>query len=162
MSMPTIPKKFTHIIKPEGIFDIDSNIDGRLETKLSGGIDAVHAGTIGTIVSGKLETDNVIKLTGDSKSPVSTDSKIEILNLPRFTLEDIKGLMKVRVRIPNYSNVCLKVLGVELMSVCMGGESQIITEPYIPNTQEQCLNDDCCEPDTRPFPEQKKQKTSAK
>lgn len=152
MGVPSIPTNYTHNIRPLGIFDIDSNMDGKFDTKLSGGIDATHGGSIETKVSGNLATDNVIKLTGDAAHPVSTDSKIEILNLPRFTLEDIKDFMKVRVRIPNYSNVCLKVLGVELMSVCMGGESQIITEPYIPNSAELC-EDDCCEPDTRPFPE---------
>tara|TARA_R110000751_G_scaffold247270_2_gene347092 strand:+ start:182 stop:679 length:498 start_codon:yes stop_codon:yes gene_type:complete len=163
MSMPSIPTTFTHNLKPQDIFDIESKIEGGLDTNLSGNFTATHAGAIETKVSGKLETDNVLKLTGDPKAPVSTDSKIEILNLPRFTLEDIKDLMKVRVRIPNYSNVCLKVLGVELMSVCMGGESQVITEPYRPNTAEQCLTDECCAPDTRPFPEGKPQrKASAK
>jgi len=157
MSVPSIPKNFTHTIKPQGIFDIDSNIDGGLDTRLSGAFNAVHGGAIETKVSGNLATDNVIKLTGDATEPVSTDSKIEILNLPRFTLKDIQDLMKVRVRIPNYSNVCLKVLGIELMSVCMGGESQIITEPYIPNSAERC-EDDCCEPDIRPFPESNKSK----
>ncbi len=160
MSVPSIPTNFTHNIKPKGIFDIDSNIEGGLDTRLSGAFNAVHGGAIETKVSGNLATDNVLKLTGDPKEPVSTDSKIEILNLPRFTLKDIKDLMKVRVRIPNYSNVCLKVLGVELMSVCMGGESQIITEPYVPNEAEQC-KDDCCEPDTRPFPKSKTKRTTS-
>ncbi|WP_452224446.1 hypothetical protein [Lacinutrix chionoecetis] len=161
MSVPKIPTKFTHDINPTSPFDVDSFIDGGLDTRLSGAFNAVHGGTIGTQVSGNLATDNVLKLTGDSNAPVSTDSKIEILNLPRFTLEDIKDFMKVRVRIPNYSNVCFKVLGVELMSVCMGGESQVITEPYVPNAAERCETD-CCEPDTRPFPEGKKTKSTSK
>lgn len=151
MSMPSIPQPFKNELKPTGIFDVDSTIDGGLDTRLSGGFDATHGGSIQTIVSGKLETDNVLKLKGDPNEPVSTDSKIEILNLPRFTLDDIKDMMKVRVRIPNYSNICVKMLGVEVLNVCMGGESQIITEPYIPTSAELC-EDDCCEPDTRPFP----------
>ena len=152
MSMPTIPQDYNHTIIPNGIFDVDTTLDGGLETKLSGGFDANHSGSIETIVSGKLETDNVLKLTGDPNEPVSTDSKIEILNLPRFTLDDIKDMMKVRVRIPNYSNICVKMLGVEVLNVCMGGESQVITEPYIPTAAERC-EDTCCEPDTRPFPD---------
>ncbi len=152
MSMPKIPQTYTHTIQPKGIFDVDSTIDGGLDTKLSGGFNATHAGSIETKVSGKLETDSVLKLKGDPNEPVSTDSKVEVLNLPRFTLQDIKDMMKVRVRIPNYSNVCVKMLGVELLSVCVGGEGQIITEPYIPNSAEKC-EDNCCEPDTRPFPE---------
>lgn len=152
MSMPKIPKSYTHTIKPNGIFDVDSTIDGELGSRLSGGFNATHAGSLNTIVSGKLETDNVLKLTGDPNQPVSTDSKLEILNLPRFTLDDIKDMMKVRVRVPNYSNLCVKMLGVEVLHVCMGGEGQIITEPYIPTSAERC-EDDCCKPDTRPFPE---------
>jgi hypothetical protein len=34
-------------------------------------------------------------------------------------------------------------------------KGQVITEPYIPNAAERC-EDDCCEPDTRPFPENEK------
>lgn len=152
MSMPHIPKDYNHTIIPNGDFDVSSTIDGGLDSRLSGGFNATHGGSLQTIVSGKLETDNVLKLKGDPKEPVSTDSKLEILNLPRFTLEDIKDMLKVRVRIPNYSNICVKMLGMEVFSVCVGGEGQIITEPYIPTAAERC-EDDCCEPDTRPFPD---------
>ena len=152
MSVPKIPTDFTHHLMPEKTFDIDSTIDGGLDTRLSGAFGAIHSGSLETKMSGNLHTDNVLKLTGDPASPVATDSKIEILNLPRFTLQDIKDMMKVRVRIPNYSNMCFKVLGMEMFSLCLSGESQVITEPYIPNAAERCETD-CCEPDTRPFPE---------
>lgn len=151
MSTPKIPKTYTHKLKPEDTFDIDSMIDGGLDTRLSGSFNADHSGSLETKMSGSLETDNVLKLTGDSKNPVATDSKIEILNLPRFTLEDIHDLRKTRVRIPNYTNMCFNMMGVELFSVCVSGEGQVITEPYVPNAAERC-EDDCCLPDTRPFP----------
>jgi hypothetical protein len=155
MGSPTIPKTYTHHLRPDKTFDVDSN--------LTGGFTATHAGLIGTQLSGsvenklsgKLETDNVLKLKGDPNEPVSTDSKVEVLNLPRFTLQDIKDMMKNRVRIPNYSNVCFKMLGIEVFSICLSGEGQIITEPYVPNAAEKCEEDPCCEPDTRPFPERK-------
>jgi hypothetical protein len=152
MSVPKIPDTFTHKLRPETPFDIDSTIDGGLDTRLSGSFGAVHSGSLETKLSGELKTDNVLKLTGDPKTPVATDSKIEIMNLPRFTLQDIKDMQKVRVRIPNYSNMCFKIFGLEMFSLCMSGEGQIITEPYIPNAAERCETD-CCEPDTRPFPE---------
>ena len=155
MSVPSIPTTYTHKLRPETTFDIDSTIDGGLDTKLSGSFGAVHSGSLETKVSGSLKTDNVLKLTGDSAAPVATDSKIEILNLPRFTLQDIKDMQKVRVRIPNYSNLCFKIFGMEMFSMCMSGEGQLITEPYIPNAAERC-EVDCCEPDTRPFPEGEK------
>jgi len=150
--MPDIPTEYTHHLLPDKTFDIDSTIDGTLTSNLEGGFDARHSGSLNTIVSGKLDTDNILTLKGDASAPVATDSKIEILNLPRFTLQDIKDMMKVRVHIPNYTNVCLKVLGVEMLSVCVSGEAQVITEPYVPNAAERCETN-CCEPDTRPFPE---------
>ena len=128
MSVPSIPTTYTHKLQPTAPFDVDATLDG--------GFDAKHSGSLSTIVSGGL----------------STDSKVDILNLPHFTLQDIKDMMKVRVRIPNYSNVCFKVLGMEMFSICIGGESQVITEPYTPNAAENCETN-CCEPDTRPFPE---------
>jgi hypothetical protein len=154
MSVPSIPTSFTHHLRPDKTFDVDSTIDGGLDTNLSGGFDAKHSGTVGVDMGGKLELDttNVLTLRGDDKNPVYTDSKMEILNLPRFTLQDIKDMMKVRMRIPNYTNVCFKVMGTELFSICMSGEGQVITEPYIPNAAERCETN-CCEPDTRPFPE---------
>ncbi|HSD05953.1 hypothetical protein [Flavobacterium sp.] len=155
MSTPTIPTTYTHRLNPISGFDVDSTIDGGLDTRLSGEFQATHAGSIETKVSGLLQTDSVLKLKGDPNEPVSTDSKIEILNLPRFTLQDIKDMMKTRVRIPNYSNVCIKMLGVEVLSVHLGGESQIITEPYIPNSAERC-EADCCDYDDRPFPDNNK------
>ena len=159
MSAPTIPKNYTHThhLRPDKIFDLESNISGGLDTKHSGKIETELSGEVEQIISGKLETDNVLKLTGDANEPVSTDSKVELLNLPRFTLQDIKDMMKTRVKIPNYSNVCFKMLGVEVFSVCVSGEGQIITEPYVPNAAERCEEDPCCEPDTRPFPKGRKE-----
>jgi len=154
VSVPTTGWDMTHHLNPDKTFDVDTTIDGGLDTRMSGGFNAVHAGSLQTIVSGKLETENVLTLKGDSEQPVATDSKIEILNLPRFTLQDIKDMMKVRVHIPNYTNVCFKLLGVELFNVCVSGEAQVITEPYVPNSKERCETD-CCEPDTRPFPDTK-------
>lgn len=135
---------------PQKTFDID--MGGELETKMSGSFNPQHSGSLNTIVSGKLETDNKHKLTGDTKEPIATDSKVEIMNLPRFTLQDIKDMQKVRMHIPNYTNLSFKLFGVEMMSICMNGEAQVITEPYVPNPQERC-EDDCCAPDTRPFPQ---------
>ncbi|MGG9960485.1 hypothetical protein [Ferruginibacter sp. SUN106] len=145
---------FDHHLIPERDFNINPDISGELGSKLSGGIDAKHSGSLETKVSGLLTTDSVLKLKGDAKEPVATDSKIEILNLPRFTLQDIKDMQKVRVRIPNYSNICFKAFGIEMFNICLSGESQVITEPYIPTAAERCETD-CCEPDTRPFPEPK-------
>ena len=53
---------------------------------------------------------------------------------------------------PNYTEFCFKLLGTEIFSFCLGRRGQTITEPYVPNSHERC-EDQCCEPDARPFPE---------
>ena len=152
MSVPSIPTNYTHNLKPVAPFDVDTTLDGSIESKLAGGFGVQHNGSLNTVLSGNLATNNVLQLKGDRKEPVITENKFDIENLPHFTLQDIKDLMKQRVRIPNYSKVCFKFLGIELFDVCMSGESQIITEPFVPNAAERC-EDDCCTADTRPFPE---------
>ncbi|WP_346237019.1 hypothetical protein ABDK00_012730 [Niabella insulamsoli] len=160
MPSPSIDiSDINHHLYPQRTFDVDLDVDGSLDTNMSGGFDAKHSGSLQTIMSGALATDNKLKLTGDAKEPVATDSKIEILNLPRFTLQDIKDMQKLRVHIPHYSNICFKLMGVELFSICMNGEGQVITEPYVPTAAERC-EDDCCSPDTRPFPDNKNPRTA--
>ncbi|MBC7875336.1 MAG: hypothetical protein H7Y01_15150 [Ferruginibacter sp.] len=147
-----IPKDYNLAVSlnPISPFDVD------LDAEHSGGFDAKHSGSLEAKMSGSLDldTNNVVTLKGDPNAPVYTDSKIDLLNLPHFTLQDIKDMMKVRMRIPNYSNICFKAFGMEVFSICVSGEGQVITEPYIPNAAERCETD-CCEPDTRPFPDQK-------
>ena len=151
MGSPKIPQDY-NLHFPDHV-PVDTHLDGNITTNLGGTL--TLAGAIATTNSAKLTGDPnepiATLLIGDPARPVSTDSKIEILNLPRFTLQDIKDMMKVRVRIPNYSQVCFKMLGLELFSICLNGEGQVITEPYIPNAAERCETE-ICELDTRPFP----------
>lgn len=103
-------------------------------------------------------------LLGDPNQPLTTTiqgnkdkpvvSHVDLLNLPHLNKQDIKDLLtpEIRMRIPNYNQISFKFLGIELFNVCLSGESQVITEPYVPNAYERCETD-CCEPDTRPFPQ---------
>ena len=147
MSTPTIPEKYWLFPQISGGMALDTNLSGTVDTNVNG--------TLNSNVTAKLTGDPnepiATMVIGDPNRPVATDSKVELLNLPKFTLKDIKDMMKVRMSIPNYTQVCFKVLGMELFSVCVNGEAQVITEPYVPNALENC-QDDCCEPDTRPFP----------
>ncbi len=155
MSAPTIPDSYHLYPQMSGAMGVDANHAGAISTLLSGTVNQNLSGTIATNVNANLTGDPAKPIAtliiGDLKKPVATDSKIELMNLPRFTLQDIKDMMKVRARIPNYSQVCFKVFGQEIFSICMNGEAQVITEPYVPNAMERC-EVDCCEPDTRPFP----------
>lgn len=131
-----------------GSLGLDTHLNGDLKTHIDG---AISTNTTAKLTGDPNEPIATL-LIGDPAKPIATDSKIEILNLPKFTLQDIKDMMKVRMRIPNYSQVCFKILGQEIFSICMNGEGQVITEPYVPNAMERC-EVECCEPDTRPFPE---------
>lgn len=155
MSVPSIPESFNLYPQMSGSMGVDATHSGAISTILSGTVNQNLSGTVATNVNANLTGDPAKPIAtliiGDPAKPVSTDSKIEIMNLPRFTLQDIRDMMKVRARIPNYSQVCFKVFGQEIFSICMNGEAQVITEPYVPNAMERC-EVECCEPDTRPFP----------
>lgn len=92
-------------------------------------------------------------VVGDKNKPVATTSDLTINNLPMLNKQDIKDLLtpEVRMHIPNYQQICFQVFGIELFSICLSGEAQVITEPFRPNAWERC-DIPCCEPDTRPFP----------
>lgn len=107
---------------------------------------------IGSHVTGDKNSPVATLITGDPNQPIG--SQVKLLNLPELSKQDIKDLLtpEIRMQIPHYNQMCLKILGMEVMSLCLSGESQVITEPYVPNAYEKC-EVACCEPDTRPFPQ---------
>jgi hypothetical protein len=154
----SIPLDNMHLYLGGGI-SINSPID--LNTSITGNpnlpVTALMTGDaskpIATLITGDPSKPLTTTMQGNPDKPVA--ATIELLNIPRLSLQDIKDLMtpKIRIRIPNYTELCFKLLGSEIFSVCMAGEMQTITEPYVPNAQENC-EVQCCQPDTRPFPDQ--------
>lgn len=108
-----------------------------------------------TLVKGDPGAPVTTLMTGDPDKPLATT--VELLNIPRLSLDDIKDLLtpKLRIQMPNYEQLCFKLFGVEVFSICLSGESQIITQPYRPNRYERC-EPDCPDLDVRPFPEKTK------
>lgn len=106
---------------------------------------------IATMLLGDPARPITTQLQGDPNKPIA--ATMEVLNIPRLSKQDIKDLMtpEMRIRMPNYEQFCLKLFGVEVLSFCLSGEFQTITEAYKPNSYEQC-DIDCPELDTRPFP----------
>jgi hypothetical protein len=168
----TIPQDYTITLKDGDFLDVRlSGAAAPIATRISGDKD----NPIATLVLGDpnkplttLLTGDKLKpiatlLTGDPKQPISTlltgDPKqpiattFELLNIPRLSLADIKELMtpRLRVRMPNYEQICVKLLGFEVFSVCLSGEFQTITEGYQPNRFERC-DLGCPDLDERPFP----------
>ena len=126
-------------------FDLNIDLDGDISltpvnVNLGGGI---------SLTPVNVNMDATMKLIGDPNQPVA--ATVELMNLPRFTLQDIKDLLSVRVQFPHYEQLCFKLFGKEIFTVCLSGEPQIITKPYKPNAYERC--EICCPEDTRPFPD---------
>ncbi len=147
-----------------------------IESKLVGGFTTTLSGTItpgpitgdinkpvGTHITGDITKPVAGQITGDANKPVAAlltgdpakpiTSTVDLLNIPHLTLNDIKDIVtpKIRMHIPNYQQMSFKLLGIELFTWCMSGESEIITQPYIPNRFEECKIE-CPEEDLRPFP----------
>jgi len=128
----------------------DVNLNGNMDVGLNTFLTGNEKSPITTLMLGDASRPMSALIKGDPKNPVALS--FELMNLPRFKLEDIKEMTKIRMHLPHYSQFCFKILGVDLFSFCLSGEAQAITEPYIPNAHEKCeIN--CCEIDTSPFPE---------
>jgi len=148
------------------IIETSSKLIGDVNQPIATRITGDNANPLATRITGDPANPIATLVTGDPNKPVTVTanlqgnpekpiaSTIEMLNFPRFTLADIKDLAtpKIRVRVPNYTQLCFKLLGAEIFSICLAGEAQAITEPYVPNAHERC-EVQCCEPDTRPFPQ---------
>lgn len=150
-------------IKEIDLIEVDANVTGDPARPLATLLTGDTTKPITTQLQGDVAKPITTQLQGDPKKPITTQlqgdpqkpiaATMEILNIPRLSLEDIKDLMtpELRIRMPNYEQFCLKLFGVEVLSFCLSGEFQTITEPYVPNRYERC-DIDCPDLDTRPFP----------
>ncbi|MEO6037745.1 MAG: hypothetical protein ABIQ93_04970 [Saprospiraceae bacterium] len=115
---------------------------------------------VATLLTGDLTKPITTQLQGDPAKPIATlitgdplkPVAMDLLNLPHFSLQDIKDLKTGRIHIPHYNQLCFKLFGINIFSFCLSGESQIISDHYVPNAYEKC-EIPCCEIDDRPFPE---------
>ncbi len=64
----------------------------------------------------------------------------------------VKEIPSVRTHIPANFNVGVSVLGLELFSIQLCGEAQVITEPYVRNLCEYCSGGEIPIPLTNPIP----------
>jgi len=130
---------------------VGSQLTGVKSKPLASYITGNPSEPIGSQITGDRQKPVAVQLTGDPGQPVA--STVELLNIPRLTLSDIKDIMtpQIRMHIPNYQQMSFKLLGVELFTWCMSGESEVITQPYVPNRFEECKIE-CPDADMRPFP----------
>jgi len=155
-----IPDEYTITLKDFDFFDVRlSGTSQPVRAQLTGDTNSPIATLItgdpgkplATLVTGDPNKPVTTLLKGDAKNPIATT--FELLNIPRLSLADIKDLLtpKIRVRMPNYEQVCLKLFGLEVFSVCLSGEFQTIIQGYEPTPRERCESD-CPDLDKRPFP----------
>lgn len=80
------------------------------------------------------------KVVLDSDVDMNTDNAIRIKEIP-----------EVRTHLPAHYNLGFKLFGIEIASISLCGEGQVITEKYRPNRYERCEKTVCGEPvATRP------------
>lgn len=66
------------------------------------------------------------------------DLKIERLSVETENNIRIKEIPDIRAHVPSYYNFGVKFLGIEILTFSLCGESQVITEKYVPNKMEIC------------------------
>ena len=120
---------------------VSSVVSGAIATTVGGGFGAVGPVTIAGIPSNY--TFNVHELP---KISIGVDPLQSTVTLNPVTLTvnpvqaslSIKELPSVRTHLPANYCLALSLFGVEIASIQLCGEGQIITEPYKPNPCEVC------------------------
>ena len=108
----------------------DSNVSGSIGASISGSLGAVGPVTVeGIPDTFHINIDKLPKI----------QLGIDPLTLNPVTLNlAITEIPSIRGHLPADFCVGLSVLGMELLSIRLCGEAQIITEPYKPNPCERC------------------------
>jgi hypothetical protein len=123
------------------VYNIAGPGDGPIFADISGSLGAIGPVTVAGIPS-----------TFDINIDKVPDIHIDVDKLPKIQLGidpvtinpvdlnlSIKQIPNIRGHLPADFCVGIVVMGMELLSVRLCGEAQIITEPYVPNPCEQCF-----------------------
>ena len=118
MSGVTIPDKY----------DITSTVDGGLDLGLD---DVVISSTVG----GGLNVGLDSTLHSESKVDLGLDD-IRIRELPVINL--LFQVKPIRLHFPVNLKFSMRLLGAELLSVQLCGETMVVAEDYVPHATERC------------------------
>ena len=144
----------------------DMNVDAKADMKADVKMDLSNVHTTSALnatMTGAKEAPIAMMVLGDEKQPASANitgdkdrplaMSFELQNLPRFGVKDIREMLRPKVRfcLPSNHQLCVKLFGVDVLSVCFGGEGQLIAKPYECHETE-CREVTVCDVDTRPFP----------
>jgi hypothetical protein len=124
----------------------DTNVSGSVGVVIPQPLDASVSGSIGASISGSLGAVGPVTVAG-----IPDTFHINIDHLPKIQLGldpvtlnpvtlnlAITDMPSIRGHLPADFCIGLSILGMELLSVRLCGEAQIITEPYKPNPCERC------------------------
>jgi len=113
----------------------------------------VHHGSTGETIRVDADLDNIhvkeipriyLEGTADTKVAVTEMPRIEfaVKEIPRIEFGTIdvalKEIPSVRAHVPSHYDVGFSVLGIEIWRLSLCGESQVITEKYVPHHGETC------------------------
>jgi hypothetical protein len=121
-------------------YNVSGPGNGPIPTEISGSLGAIGPVTVAGIPS-----------TFDINIDKLPDIHIDIDKLPKILLGidpleikpldlnlSIKQFPNIRGHVPADFCVGLSIMGMELLSLRLCGEAQVITEPYVPNPCERC------------------------
>jgi hypothetical protein len=128
--MPTIKQKIGNL---GGDYGMDLNVDAGLENmhlsfdKLPDIVSRVKE--LPRIELGDINTNIHVKEMPRIEIDANTKSSLDIA---------IKEIPEVRAHLPAHYNLGISIFGVEIINFSLCGESQVITEKYIPRRMELC------------------------
>jgi hypothetical protein len=115
----------------------DSSVTGSIGASLSGSLGAVGPVTVAGIPDTfHINVDHLPKIQL-GVDPITLNPVTLTVNPVDLNLS-IKQIPNIRGHLPADFCVGFSILGLELLSIRLCGEAQIITEPYRPNPCEQC------------------------
>lgn len=106
----------------------------KTESKIEGGTTPIKTESKLEGGTNPLKTES--KLEG-GPNPIKTDSTISVAQLPQIDLQ--LGMRPTRVHMPVGLKFCVSILGVQLVSFDVCGESMVVVEDYKPHRTEECL-----------------------
>jgi hypothetical protein len=119
VSAPKIPTSYTITMSPQPML---------VGATVNAGSDNIRIREIAPI------TIQPVTMTTTSTVGMNTTSRIE----PMEVSLRVKEIPSVRVHMPMHYQLGFSVLGMEVLSLSLCGESMVITEPYQPNECELC------------------------
>ena len=110
-------------------------------------LDNIRVKELPRIDFGDINTNSNVSVKELPKIDINTNSNVSVKELPKIDIDAntssvvnvaITKIPDVRTHLPSHYNLGFSVFGVELFNFSLCGESQVITEEYVPRRMEIC------------------------